>query len=263
MGSWNRKAVEGTGLQIAQGSVDGQSPIHKFGHNHLVGTTYVPIAAGGVWQTPQVSGATTLRVKAGGHANDTAAGTGAREVTLYGCDATGADIEESLVTAGASASASTTLSFLRLTRIIVTASGTYASATAGSHSADVVIENTAGTADWGTLPVESFAFSQSQIGAYTVPLGKTGYVLGMQIDVDSNKTVDALFFQRQNILETAAPYTAMRAIQEFAGVTGSLSTKFKVPLGPFPANTDMGFMAKVASGTASVSVDFAIVLIDD
>ena len=46
---------------------------NKFGDNTAVGTSYVPITGNGIYRTPQVSGATTLRVKAGGDANDTAA----------------------------------------------------------------------------------------------------------------------------------------------------------------------------------------------
>ena len=96
------------GFNIASGRIPGLSVVHKFGRAS-VGTTYSPVTFGGVYNTPQVAGATTLRVKAG-DANDTAAGTGAREVTLIGLDETGAEVTEAVATAGAAASATTTAS---------------------------------------------------------------------------------------------------------------------------------------------------------
>ncbi len=251
------------GLRTVEGLTPGVSIVLKFGHNHAVGTSHVPVAAGGVWQTPQVSGATALRIKAGDIA-DTAAGTGAQEVTLYGIDTTGVEISEAIATAGTSASTATTLEFLRLTRAIVTKSGTYATATANSHAAAIVIENAAGTADWATIALENgIANGQSQIGVYTVPLGKTAYIAQFQIDTDTTKTADVLAMVREGILDTAAPYQARRVLAEFIGVSGSIMDEFPYPYGPIPELSDIGFMAKVISGTAAVSVDFTIILIDN
>ena len=100
--------------------------VHKFGHNAAVGTSYEPISAGGIYRSPQVSGATAVRVKAGNVA-DTAAGLGAQAVTVQGLDETGALAEETLVTAGTSASAPGTITFIRIFRAFVSASGVYAS----------------------------------------------------------------------------------------------------------------------------------------
>lgn len=251
------------GLRTVRGDMAGHTVIHKFGHNHDVGTSFVPVTAGGKWPTPQVGSETALRIKAGGHADDTAAGTGAQEVTIYGISPTGAEIEEAIATSGASASSATTLEFLRVTRAIVTKSGTYATATANSHAAAIVIENAAGGTDWMTIDFrDSVGNAQSQIGIFTVPLGKTAYVTQLQIDVDSTKTVDILGMSRSGILDTAAPYEPRRVLAEFIGVTGSLVDHFEYPFGPFPELTDFGFMAKSA-GSASVSVDYIIVLIDN
>ncbi len=78
---------ENTYDRISRGLVDGQSVVHKFGRG-VVGTSFVPIAFGNIYRTPQPANATALRVKAG-DANDTAAGTGAREVMVQGLSATG------------------------------------------------------------------------------------------------------------------------------------------------------------------------------
>lgn len=240
---------------IAQGA----ETVHKFGFAS-VGTTYVPVAAGGIYRMPQVAGATALRIKAGGDANDTAAGTGAREVTIMGLDETGAEVEEAVATAGASASAATTATFIRVYRAYVSESGTYADATTGSHVGDITIEDSAGTEDWLTIRTASIERGQSQVGCYSIPLGFTAWIVGAQIHVDSNKALDIISFRRDNILESAAPYSALRITKELVGVTGPDSTPFQIPAGPYPELTDFGIMAKVASGSGDISVDFELVL---
>lgn len=237
-----------------------QSIVHKFGRDPAVGTSYAPVSVGGVYQTPQVGSATKVRVKAG-NANDTAAGSGARKVSIQGLDETGTLRSEELVTAGESAGAVSTYSYIRIFRAFVSESGAYATSAAGSHAAAIVIENAAGNADWLTIDATDFARGQSEIAAYTVPLGFEAFVTRQDFYVDSNKTVDLIFFQRQSILDTDAPYEAMRTIKAYVGVVGEAeSANVNAPLGPFPQCTDIGYMAKAAQA-ASVSIDFEIILV--
>jgi hypothetical protein len=248
--------------EVAKGNIAGHSLVHKFGHNTAVGTTFVPVTQGGIYQTPQTGSATTLRIKAGGDANDTAAGTGARQITLQGIDETGAEVTETLATAGASASSATTTTFIRLYRAWVSQSGTYATASAGSHAGTITIENGAGGTDWGEILLNSFPRSQSLIGAYTIPKGYTGFLLGSNGAVDSSKVTDLLFFKREGILETSAPYKAMRLLFEETIENDSFEYKLKSPL-KIGTECDCGFMAKVDTGTANVEVDFELLIIDN
>jgi len=263
--------MSGTGLQVPgvpysfgvginRNLVKGHSIVHKFGHNKDVGTSYEPVVAGGVWQTPQVSGATQLRVKAG-DANDTAAGSGAREVTIVGLDATGVMVSETLATAGTSASANTTNSYVRLLRFYVSASGTYGTQSTSSHVAAIVIEDAAGANDWGMIDLNGFGHGQSQIGIYTTPKGYDAFLSAISIQTESTKPTSFLFLKRENILETAAPYSAVRTFQEFVGVEGAVSQVFDTPI-RMPELTDFGPMAKVSSGSAEVSVEMEIVLVE-
>ena len=255
-----------TWMDIARGLQGGVSTILKFGRNSAVGTSFVPVCLGGTYNTPQSTGATALRIKAGGDANDTAAGTGARVVEIEGLDENFVFVEETITTNGTLASAPTTTTFTRVFRAYVVESGTYASQSAASHAGQITIENAAGTEDWLYIDNSNFAKGQSEIGAYTIPAGKTGYVKLRDVSIDSGKTVDIIFFQRGNADETAAPYTAMRAQSVVAGVAcGSIESfgLVEVPFGPYAGPTDIGFMAKVTSGTASVSVEFEIILVDE
>jgi hypothetical protein len=256
-------------LDVSRGLAGGITSIKKFGRNKVVGDTYVPVAIGGNYRTPQSTGATALRVKAGGNANDTAAGSGARSITLTGTDENWLPVSETIVTAGASASASTTATFTRLFVIDIESSGTYASATGGSHAGEITIENAAGTEDWGDVALNGFAKGGSEIGAYTIPAGFTGHVKLRDLSVDSGKTVDVIFFSRANADELSAPYSAMRARSVTTGIIGGNVQGFgetDVPFGPFEGPTDIGYMAKktVSGGAAAtVAVEFEIILIED
>jgi len=248
------------GLWVSRGLVDQHSVVHKFGHNAAVGTAYTPIAEGGVWQTPQPAAATALRVKAGGNAGDTNGGAGAWEVLVEGIGPDGSFITDILTLAGASASAATTETFMRITRFFVSKSGSYGTGASASHLAEITIENAAGGTDWGTIPLNGFARSQSQIGAYTVPLGFTAYLQGVSLQVEANKPVNVLFLQRTNILQAAPPYTGVRTFLELVGLQGPFLLPFIHPI-KFEELTDFGARAKVPTTTAEVSLDMEIVLV--
>ena len=250
-------------IEVEKGNIPGHYVVHKFGRNTAVGTTFVPVTRGGIYQTPQAGSANTLRIKAGGDANDTAAGTGARQITLIGLNASGAEITETLATAGESASSATSNSFIRLYRAYVSQSGTYATASAGSHAAAITIENGSGGTDWASIEANGFPKAQTEIGAYSIPTGYTAYMLAADIHADTSKTTEILLFQRPGILKTSAPYDAMRLVdtqiikdQDEVSVTVSGGI-------PFAGESDVGFMAKVDAGTAQVSIGFTLLLVAD
>jgi len=60
-----------SGMDIARGIVPGCRSFFRFGRNTAIGATYTPVTRSGHYRTPQAGSATTLRVKAGGNANDT------------------------------------------------------------------------------------------------------------------------------------------------------------------------------------------------
>lgn len=250
-------------LDTARGLVSGMAEVKKFGRNEAAGTSFEPCCIGGVYQTPQSGSATALRVAAG-NVNDTAAGTGAREITLIGLDENFAEATETVATAGASASSATTTTFTRLYRAYVSASGTYATSSAGSHSADIVIENSAGGTTWATIDATDFPKAQSEIGAYSVATGKSAYVFLTDLTIDTTKTTDFVFFYRGGIDETSAPYSAMRTQAAIIGVKANQQLAGRqAPLGPFTGPCDIGFMAKVDSGTAQTAVEFEIFVVDE
>jgi len=247
-----------SGLDISRGLASGCRVVHCFGRNTSIGATFTPVTRSGFYRTPQVSGATSLRVKAGGNANDTASGSGARAITIVGLDATGELISETIATAGASASQPTSKTFIRLLDAFVAASGTYASQTAPSHSGNITIENGSGGTDWALISDGSFPRGDTEIGVYTTPKGRSGYVHHIRLSSDVEKKSNVVFFKRSGILETQAPYSAMTLITEYPHVSGTQLLEFDPPLF-FPELTDFGFMAKIDASTVDVTVSFDVI----
>lgn len=234
---------------------------HQFGRNIACPTTYVPVTDNGIYRTPQVAGATKLRIKAGGNAADTAAGSGARSVRLVGINESGNEVTEVIATAGASASALSVNNYIRLYMAEVETSGTYGTQTAGSHAGNITIENAAGTQDWAQIQLNGFPSGTTGIGSFTIPRNHVGLVSSVQINVDQTKTTDVLVLMREGILDTAAPYKPIQKVQEFLGVSRSISIKFDVPI-KFAELTDLGVLAKVSNGTGAVSVDIEVLVLE-
>lgn len=254
-----------TWLDVSRGLAKGLTTVEKFGRA-IVGTTFTPICLGGVYQTPQSGGGTTLRIAAG-NPNDSAAGSGARSAVVQGIeDGTWLDVEETLVSNGAAAGPSGSISFVRVYRTSVGGSGTYATASAQSHAGDIVIENSAGGTTFCTIGATGIAKGQSEIGAYTCAKGRTAFVKLRHVTVDTGKKIDLIFFSRLNADQTAPPYSAMRAQSVLTGVTGGEIQAFgesSVPLGPMVGPCDFGFMGRVDVGTATIAVEFEIFLVDE
>mgnify|MGYP005990335939 CR=1 FL=1 len=249
------------GAQIARGNMRLAHIHHQFGRNTACGTSYTPVTDNGVYRTPQVAGATQLRVKAGGNAADTADGAGARSVRLFGLDANGDEVEEVIVTAGASASAASSASFIRLYAVKVEASGTYGTQSAGSHVGAITIENAAGTEDWAQIQLNGFPSGAASIGSLTIPRNHSGLVSSMQINVDETKTTDIIILKREGVLDATAPYKPIMKMQEFLGVASSVSVQFETPI-KFTELTDVGVLAKVSNGTGAVSVDMEVIMLE-
>jgi hypothetical protein len=245
-------------LDIATGVATGWRSIKVEGRNTEVGQTYVPVAPGGVYMTPQAGSAVHLRIRAGGSVSDTAAGTGAREIELYGLDANGLEVTDTIATAGESASAASSRSFMRLFRARVSKSGTYATQAAGSHADDILIESTGGTL-WAKIPVNGFPEAVSRIGAFTIPADYEAYLIGVRVNADAEKRLDAILFKRENVLETSAPYAPMEIVTEFFNISGFLDVGYDAPI-YLPPLTDVGMMAVIDVQTARVGSSLGLLL---
>ena len=247
-----------SGLDIARGLAPGCVWSFRYGRNTAIGSAYTPVTRSGFYRTPQATGAVALKVKAGGNANDTANGSGAREITIIGLNSSGDVITETLATAGASASASTSQTFMRLTDAFVSKSGTYATQTAGTQAGSITIEKAAGSEDWALIADGTFGKGVAEIGAYTTPRGKSAAIFNVTVSSDADKKANIVMFKRENILETVAPYSPMSLVVEYPQSSGLIDVGFNPPL-YFPPLCDFGFLATVSASTVDVSIGFDMV----
>ena len=244
-------------IEVAKGNIAGHSLMHKFGRNDSVPNgswahiSLTPFDVADFRQSP-----VSMRVKAGGDPADTAGGAGAREITIQGIDSTFAELSEAVATAGASASAATSATFWRVHRAWVSAVGAYTVA----NTDDVVIEDSGGAADFVTIAANE---GQSQYGGFTIPLGKTGYLLRAWGTVDASKAADFRLYTREEIDTIAAPMPSRRLMRYWDGVLGDFEVG---PLSPeliLPEKTDIWLEARGGGALTEVSANFEMLLVDD
>ncbi|WP_373031675.1 hypothetical protein, partial [Sulfurovum sp.] len=216
------------------------------------------IATGGVYKTPIA--ATALEFVSSS-ANDSSAGTGAQEITIIGLNSSWVEVTQTIETNGTTAVALGT-DLVRLYRWYVSRTGTYATQTAGSHAGNLTIRESGAGATWATINVTPFAFGQSQIGCFTIPAGKTGYIVSKNFFSDSSKSVDLYFFSRANADDVTTPFTGtMRIIEREVGLSGGFGPQWKAGKGPLVGPCDIGFMGVISIGNADIAVEFEVLLI--
>lgn len=230
--------------------------VYKFGLNpDIAGAAETVDYAGGTY-AGWITAASAVRVKAGGNAADTAAGAGARKIIVSGLDQNWAEAQEEITLAGASASAATTTTFIRVYRAYITDVGAYG----GLNTGAITVETTGGT----VVAYIQAGAGQTQFSGYTIPAGYTGWLGAAVINVDPANTARVSMWQRRNADTVAAPYTGARLVYRLENVSGYISDSLIAHI-PFPAKTDVWWTAakQTGGGNTSVSINFDIILTDD
>jgi hypothetical protein len=245
-------------IEVTKGNVPGHSVIHRFGHANI-GTTFTPVTHSTVYQTP--TAAVALEIVSA-DADDTSAGAGARTVWIQGLDINGDFVTQTVALNGLTAVAIPT-SLWRLLDWQVVTTGTYGTTAIGSHQGTLTIRVASAGATWSLLEATPFPSGKSEISWYTVPNGYRAYLFFQSIDVDSTKAADVIFLERPDADIVTAPFSAMYEVAEFVGIAGIGTADNNFPVNGLEAMTDFGYIAKVTSGTADVSVEYEILLIKD
>lgn len=245
-------------LDIARGVFPSREVVFKFGANPAIaaGSTEAVTYLGTL---NLLTAASTVRIKSGGNAADTAAGVGARQITVEGLDSSFNRISETLATAGASASAATAQSFFRVYRMYVSQTGAYGSLATGANTGDIVVENSGGGTDLIALRAGR---GQGQYGAYTIPAGYSGYLTSVDATAEGGKATDIFMYQRPNADTVVAPYSAKRMVLSFKGLAGD-AQRYLTSYIRFNAKTDIWFEATGPSGGSSCSLEFQLLLLRD
>jgi hypothetical protein len=249
-------------VEVSKRNIPGHSIVQKFGSNRAVTQTLAVISDSGVYMTPTTAQALEF---VSDDAADTAAGVGAREITIEGLDSNWEPVIQTLATNGTTPVALTT-NLTRLYRWYVSGSGTYASLSAVSYAGTLTIQTAGGGSVWSTIPDgTTLVFpGQSLIGSYTVPNGYKAYLLDQHITVDSNKECSVYFMQRPDADVISAPFSARRIVDETLGLVSDVNKEHPIPKGPFIGPCDLGYIGKKdASGTAALTVEYDLLLIQD
>ena len=241
-----------SGLDMAAGNISGGSVVHKFGQNPGCSTTEEDVWAVGGTMSFSTSAA-AIRIRSGGNANDTAAGTGAQSVIVFGLDSNFTEISNVLTTNGASASTQSTGTFRRVYRAYVYEAGTYG----GNNTGNVVIEST----DTANAHLSILAgIGQSQTTHFTIPSGKTGYLVRLTANVASTKPTTIKMYRRESADDYSTPFSAKRIITQADELSGYLNFPFDAPV-KLPAKTDVWSTCKAETGTSLASVEYNLMLV--
>lgn len=242
--------------EIAQGNLERFDVMHKFGGG-VMSTTFSPVTQSGYYRTPSTPA--TLEILSDNVA-DTYGGAGAQQVTITGLNSSWDEITFTVNMSGTTPVA-LPHDMLRVYRWYVSSSGTYSTQSLGSHYGILEIREAAAGPVWSIVPIDPFPAGQSEIGAYTIPRGYVGYLMGKNIFTDTSKTADFYFFQRDNADDVTSPYAGtMRLIEREVGVQGGYKVSFDIPKGPIVGPADVGYIGYVSVGTADVSVEFELIL---
>lgn len=245
--------------KISQGEIEGASILHKFGAGE-VGTSITPITISLEYKTPTTPQSLEF---VSDSALDTFLGTGAREVQIKIINASWEE-EVFIIETNGVTPVPLPKQVLRVTSWMVISSGTYATSTLGSHYGELTIREVGAGDIWTIIPNSPFPFGRSQIGVYTIPKGKSGWILSKTINTDSSKIIDVYLFERCNASDIAPPYTsAMTLLEREVGIQGGFDKTFRGGKGPFVGPCDIGFMGNVDVGSAIISIDYEMVLLDN
>ena len=249
-------------FELSKQDVRNHSIVHKFGSASNIGTSWTVVSSAKLYQMP--TAATAIEAVSTSD-SDSTGNAGLQSLCVQGLGSAWELVSECISLRGTQA-VDFTATFFRVFRVYGDSTGTYAAVGTDSQVGTVTVRTDAGGATWATLEVVSdLGFGQSEIAAYTVPTGYTGYIKSIDIEVEATKKPDVLLIKRCNADDVVAPYTGVLRVQEvFRGVDEYVSQNFDAPLGPYPGPCDILFYAKAPSGsTTDISVDFEVLLVKD
>ena len=237
-------------LQVSQGLIAGTKTVFKFGFNAALGTTEETVWAGSTLYAYPPS-ASTMTVSSSSTL-DTAAGTGARTVTISGLDASYNEQSETITLNGQTA-VNTAGTYIRVNRGFVVTAGSTATAQGNIYIGT-------GTVTTG-VPANIYALiglgdNQTLMALWTVPAGYTAYLESAYInagDTSATQYIIARFMQRQlgGVFRTASKVTLHDGVGNF----------FDTIPPSFPEKTDLEVRAVSSAGTNQVGSSFTLVYI--
>lgn len=238
--------------EVRLGNVPGHKLIHKFGSNANVGTTLQDIwEEGGIitW----MSVAEQISVISSDTVNDIATGNGARSVLILGLDDNFNEITETISLL--STPVLTTKSFRRINMMFVVSVGTYT----GSNLGDITLTGNITNNIHAKLLIGEGRLSQSQ---YTIPQGKTGYILDTAITMQTGKQISVNLLCRNDSHIVISPFSPTLDLHHWDGLSIPIDQDYKAQH-ILLERSDVWFNGFVSATTAIINIDYTLLLIDN
>ena len=240
-------------VDVARGLVTGHSLVHVFGENPDIDAGLEDLWGGGGDYTGfDATTAETVDVTSSS-ANDTAAGTGARTVRLYGLDGSLAEQTEDITMNGTSdvVSANT---YLRLDKVMVLTAGS-----GGENAGAITVHQTTTTANvFAEVPA---GFNHSMISAYTIPAGKTGFFLDWFVEMAGGNNASSQC--RLRVRPSGGVFNVKEVVALEDGGDTAIHRPYKAPKNSLAAGSDIVISADSDTANAAISGGYTLLLIDD
>ena len=242
-------------IEVQKGNVAGHSLVHKFGRNDAVPNgTWAHVSLIPFDTADFMEAAETVNV-VGNNVNDTAGGTGAQTIVVQGIDSTFTELMETITLAGGADSSATSASWWRIHRAWVASSGAYG----GNNTGTITIEN----ASTDQLIQIAAGEGQTQYAGWSVPIGKTAYLMSVLITVESGKSVDFRMFTRESFDDVTTSFVPPRLKLHFDGLDAPMFFEPRSPMSAINAKTDIWWECNGSAGSEQVSVDFELLIVDN
>jgi len=226
--NWNNRSVIKIGRvtaqeythAIAEGDISGHESFSKFGYYSAVGTTQLDLWSGGSeYVFPVSANATHLQSTS---AEDSAAGSGVRTVTIFYLDANYVTASETVTLNGTAIVTTTATNVLRI-------NGIWAATTGGNLKASgtISLKNAADSVTYTSIEA---GYTRDRNSVYTVPLGKILYVTSFVIGTHSAGKGMRYTLKSTYDKKIAAVKTFFYPVAETATSNGTFERRFDMPI---------------------------------
>ena len=236
-------------LEVARSLRTGISQVNKFGKNPDIdsGQTEDVWGVGGTWAPPTAAGTVAI---VSSSADDTAAGIGARTLTVTGLNGSYVEVEET-VTLNGTTPVNTANSYFIVSRMIVATAGTSATAIGTISS----VSNGTGTP---TFPGIIIGANQTQFCIYQVPTAYTLYLWNYAAGVSGGTTAEVNLMAKP----FGGVYNLKGQVQLNSAGSSFERVDYKVPL-KFAAKTIVKLTCTATSNNTAVVGSFDGILVSD
>jgi len=242
------------GLNIQRGAIPNLSAVHKFGRNPLIDKDagFEDLWNGGGKYTGFDATAAEIVEVFSSSGSDTSAGTGARTARLIGLG-TGFVEQTEVITLNGTTPVNSTLSYIRLDRVIVLTAGSL-----GHNSGSITGRQSVTLANvFFVLAPET---NRTLIACYTIPFGKVGYIVSgfasLAAKTDGFAEINALVRFPGSVFQVAEWFSIG------ANGTSYVLRDFKVPLAGIPTGTDVKIAANTSELNMAIAGGFELILED-